>query len=48
MKVKVIKEDIDSTPIEDIEAFITEVQERFPGSEAIYDGDHNEIRITLK
>ena len=40
-------ESIENTPIEDIDDFVSEVKQRFPGSEAIYDGDTNTIKITL-
>lgn len=42
-----LKEDITETPIEDIDKFTAEVKERFPGSEVIFDGDTNTIKITL-
>lgn len=40
-------ESIENTSIEDIDKFVAEVKEKFPGSEAIYDGDTNTIKITL-
>lgn len=40
-------ESIEDTSIEDIDKFVAEVKEKFPGSEAIYDGDTNTIKITL-
>ena len=40
-------ESIENTPIEDIDDFVSEVKQRFPGSEAIHDGDTNTIKITL-
>lgn len=40
-------ESIENIPIEDIDKFVAEVKERFPGSEVIYDGDTNTIKITL-
>lgn len=42
-----INENISDMSIEDVEAFTDEVKKRFPGSEAIYDGDTNTIKITL-
>lgn len=42
-----LKEDIDSTPIEDIEDFIADVKDRFPGSEAHYDGDKHRVIIEM-
>lgn len=42
-----INESIDCETIEDIDNFISDVKTRFPGSEAIYDGDTNTIKITL-
>lgn len=42
-----LTENISETPIEDIDAFIAETKDRFPGSEAFYDGDTNTIVITL-
>ena len=44
---KPIKESIEEATIEDVNDFIEETKERFPGSEAIYDGDTNTIKITL-
>lgn len=40
-------ESIEDISIEDIDKFVAEVKEKFPGSEAIYDGDTNTIKITL-
>ena len=40
-------ESIEDNSIEDIDKFVAEVKEKFPGSEAIYDGDTNTIKITL-
>lgn len=42
-----INESIDCETIEDIDNFISDVKSRFPGSEAIYDGDTHSIKITL-
>lgn len=42
-----IEESIGNETIEDIEDFIADVKDRFPGSEAIYDGDNNTVKITL-
>lgn len=42
-----LKEDITDSSIEDIDEFVAEVKERFPGSEVIFDGDTNTIKITL-
>lgn len=42
-----VKESIEDATIEDVNDFIKETKERFPGSEAIYDGDTNTIKITL-
>ncbi len=47
MDAKHINESIDDETIEDIDNFISDVKSRFPGSEAIYDGDTNTIKITL-
>ena len=44
---KPIKEDITEKTIDELEDFINETKRRFPGSEAIYDGDTNTIQITL-
>lgn len=44
---KPIKEDITEKTIDELEDFINETKRRFPGSEAIYDGDTNTIKITL-
>lgn len=40
-------ESIEDNSIEDIDKFVAEVKEKFPGSEAIYDGDTHTIKITL-
>lgn len=42
-----LKEDITDSSIEDIDEFVAEVKERFPGSEVIFDGDTNTVKITL-
>lgn len=44
---KPMKEDITEKTIDELEDFINETKRRFPGSEAIYDGDTNTIKITL-
>lgn len=46
-EAKSVTEDISNATIEDVEDFINYAKERFPGSEAHFDGDKNEVVITL-
>lgn len=43
-----ISESIEGAAITDVEAFIKEAKQKFPGSDAYYDGDTNSIIVMLK